>query len=75
MTKKKDTKSVLDSSNRLLNPIKRLPKGQSISKCLFGVFNLPKKQTKTIQLEVCTIVVKLIFHSFVGRIKDTKMTF
>ena len=27
-------------------------KGQLISKCLFGVFNSPKKQTKTILLEV-----------------------
>ena len=27
-------------------------KGQLISKCLFGVFNSPKKRTKTIRLEV-----------------------
>ena len=27
-------------------------KGQLISKCLFGVFNPPKKRTKTIWLEV-----------------------
>ena len=27
-------------------------KGQLISKCLFGVFNSPKKPTKTIRLEV-----------------------
>ena len=27
-------------------------KGQIISKCLFGVFNSPKKRTKTIRLEV-----------------------
>ena len=27
-------------------------KGQLILKCLFGVFNSPKKQTKTIRLEV-----------------------
>ena len=26
--------------------------GQLISKCLFGVFNYPKKREKTIQLEV-----------------------
>ena len=26
-------------------------KGQLISKCLFGVFNSPKKQTKTIRIE------------------------
>ena len=28
------------------------PKGQLISKCLFGVFNSPKRQTKTIWLEI-----------------------
>ena len=28
------------------------PKDQLISKCLFGVLNSPKKQTKTIRLEV-----------------------
>ena len=28
------------------------PKGQFFSKCLLGVFNYPKKRTKTIQLEV-----------------------
>ena len=30
----------------------QITKGQLISKCLFGVFNSPKKWTKTIQLEV-----------------------
>ena len=29
-----------------------ITKGQLISKCLFGVFNSPKKQMKTIRLEV-----------------------
>ena len=29
-----------------------LAKGQLISKCLFVVFNSPKKQTKTIRLEI-----------------------
>ena len=28
------------------------PKGQLVSKCLFGAFNSPKKRTKTIRLEV-----------------------
>ena len=27
-------------------------KGQLVSECLFGVLNFPKKQTKTIRLEV-----------------------
>ena len=51
-------------------------KGQLITKCLFGVFHSPKKCTKTIRIEVCTIVVKLnLFCSFFGRIEDTKKTF
>ena len=36
-------------------PFSRMPalaKGQLISKCLFGVFKSPNKQTKTIQLEI-----------------------
>ena len=56
-----DQKSVPDSSNSKsekqlkehhdLNksPEDTVPKGQLISKCLFGVFNSPKKQTKTIR--------------------------
>ena len=33
-------------------PLVLITKGQLISKCLFGVFNPPKKRTKTIRLEV-----------------------
>ena len=40
-----------------------LSKGQLISKCLFGVFNSPKKQTKTIQLEVPNSKVKFFLIS------------
>ena len=40
-------------------------KGHLISKCLSGVFNFPKKRTKTIRLEV-------LFRSFFGRIEDSK---
>ena len=47
-------------------------KGQLISKCLFGVFNSPKKRTKTIQLEV----VKLhLFVCFVIGLKIPKRHF
>ena len=38
------------------------PKGQLISKCIFGVFNSSKKRTKTIQLEV-----KMTQINFVSR--------
>ena len=34
------------------SPEDTVPKGQLISKFLFGVFNSPKKLTKTIRLEV-----------------------
>ena len=52
-------------------------KGQLISKCLFGVFNSPKKRTKTIRLEVCTsIVVKSnFFVCFMGELKIPKRHF
>ena len=38
--------------NRHFREILERTKGQLISKCLFGVFNSPKKRTKTIRLEV-----------------------
>ena len=42
-----------------------LAKGQVISKCLFGVFIFPKKQMKTIGLEVCSICrIFLTFHDY-----------
>ena len=47
-------------------------KGQLISKCLFGVFNPPKKRTKTIQLEVINLN---FFCSLFGRIEDGKKTY
>ena len=53
----------------------RHTKGQLISKCLFGVFNSPKKRTKTIQLQVPIVVKSNFFRSFFGRIEDTKKTF
>ena len=49
-------------------------KGQLISKCLFGVFNSPKIEQKTIRLEFQSSKVKF-FRSFFGRIEDTKKTF
>ena len=51
------------------------PKGQLISKCLFGVFNSPKKWTKTIGLKVPLIVKWIFFRLFRRRIEDTKKTF
>ena len=49
-------------------------KGQLISKCHFGVFNSPKKRTKTIRLEVYSSKFEF-FRSFFGRFEDTKKTF
>ena len=51
-----------------------LPKGQLISKGLFGFFNSPKKRTKNF----CSsrLGQKLTFSSsFFGRIEDTKISF
>ena len=50
------------------------PKGQLISKRLFGVFNSPKKQQKQFNLRYHSGKIKL-FHLFFGRIEDTKKTF
>ena len=51
-------------------------KGQLISKCLFGVFNSPKKRKKTIRLEVPYVVVKSnFFVHFLGELKILKRHF
>ena len=47
MFSKKDTKKY-----KIFTVDLKLTKGQLISKCLLGVFNSPKKRTKTIRLEV-----------------------
>jgi phage tail tube protein FII len=53
-------KSLASFVEQMLINAKAWAKGQLISKCFFGFFNSPKKQTKTIQHEV-TIVAKSIF--------------
>ena len=51
-------------------------KGQLISKCLLGIFNSSKKRTKKVGLATIQWYLKSIcFHSFFGRIEDTKKTF
>ena len=40
-------------------------KGQLISKCLFGIFNSPKKQTK--KFNFTTMVPQVVLFSFVFR--------
>ena len=45
-------------------------KGQLISKCLFGVFNSPKKERKQFNLGYHSSKVEF-FWSFFGRIEDT----
>ena len=50
-------------------------KGQLISKCLLGIFNSPKKQTKKNQLYYYGTSSRIVFVRFFGRIEDTKKTF
>ena len=50
-------------------------KGQLISKCLFGIFNSPKKPTKKFEFTTMVPQVKLFLFVFWGRIEDTKKTF
>ena len=51
-------------------------RGQLISKCLFGVFNSPKKGTKTIRLEVPYVGVEMNFFVCVlGELKIPKRHF
>ena len=54
--------------------LQKLAKGGLISKCLFGVFNSPQKMNGN-NLTWGTLVVKLIFSLFLGRIEDTKNIF
>ena len=48
-------------------------KGQLISKCLFGVFNSPKKRLKTIRLE--EVVKSNFLVRFLGELKIPKRYF
>ena len=55
----------------ILTKISIFTKGQLISKCLFGIFNSPKKRTKNLSLLLWYIKLNC-FRSFFGRIEDTK---
>ena len=58
----------------LVKKLAFLSKGQLISKCLFGIFNSPKKQTE--KFDFSTMVPQVdCFRPFFGRIEDTKKTF
>ena len=50
-------------------------KGQLISKCLFGFFNSPKKQTKKFDFTTMVYLKSNCFRSYFGRIEETKKTF
>ena len=50
-------------------------KGQLISKCLFGIFNSPKKSTKKNQLYYYCTSSLIVFVRFFGRIENTKKIF
>jgi hypothetical protein len=50
-------------------------KGQLISKCLFGVFTSPKKQTKKFDFTAMVPQVELFLFVFLGELKTQKKTF
>ena len=52
-------------SSVLDGPCKQLPKGQLISKCIFGIFISPKKRTK--KFDFTTMVPQVELFSFVFR--------
>ena len=47
-------------------------KGQLISKCLFGIFNSPKKWTKKIRLYYYGTSSRIVFVHFLGELKTPK---
>ena len=51
------------------------PKGQLISKSLFGIFNSPKNERKKNPLYYYGTSSRIVFVRFFGRIEDTKKTF
>ena len=48
------------------------PKGQLISKGLFGILNSPKKKERKNSTSLLWYLKSNCFHSFFGRIEDTK---
>ena len=50
-------------------------KGQLISKCLFGIFNSPKKTNEKIPLYYYGTSSRIIFVSFLGELKTPKRHF
>ena len=61
------------------NPVRRkfrpAAKGQSISKCLLGVFNSPKKWLKQFDLRYHLVVKSNCFVRFLGELKTPKRHF
>ena len=51
------------------------PKGQLISKCLFCIFNSPKKRTKKFDFTTLVPQVKLFLFGFLGELKTPKRHF
>ena len=52
-----------------------LPKGQLISKCLFGIFNSPKKERKEIDFTTMVPQVELFLFVFLGELKTPERHF
>ena len=74
-SKHKHTHTSLPTSAYLRNKW-MVPKGQLISKCLFGVFNFSQKTNENKSTWGIIVFSKVeFFRSFFGRIEDTKKSF
>ena len=52
--------------------MKKFYKGQLILKCLFGIYNCPKKTNEKIQLYYYGISSQIVFICFLGELKTSK---
>ena len=50
-------------------------KGQLISKCLYGIFNFPKKRTKNFDFTTMVTSSQIVFLRFLGELKAPKIHF
>ena len=67
-------RSIQATVARMVIKIKpKTPKGQLITKCLFGIFNPPKKTDEKGQPYYSGTPIKL-FRSFLGELKTPKKT-
>ena len=55
--------------------ISAIRKGQLISKCLFGIFNSPKKRMKKFEIYYYCTSSRIVFDRFSGELKTPKRHF